>query len=1139
MEEEAAEDYHERCVQCSEVNWGVTDGGRFYCRTCHNVIERTREVVNTDVISNTRVQTISKGLRKQEKTDEGWEWYVCEGFQFVLKKQAEALEALGACPQMKDEILCNFWRRYLQKSQQAYCNRPAGEAIKVLSGCDSSTDVDSEPERPSLLHLLSFSESDGDLLTDCSFGSSTGKVSESTSVCSGSVDGSLHLMKNQKDKLRMSMPMTLSFCYMALLWLREPMTLSDLLRFVVEGHIPYLNVFQCFPEKMKLYGLDLKIFCVESWPVYEEVFNKMLQLAAFLELPRFPDITDICFLHPDMLCMKYLMEANLPDELHNWTCRVVKKIHIGETDFLTFAPGNKSTRKVKYDVLAAAVIVVVLKLLFLLDDHYEWLLSDVAEERNKNNKEDGPYFEFKKWYKVIKSSLDVEQKKLDEEKAKYLWRCEKPLFYSAKKKSKVLKRRQIVVNLQNQFGKLSGSVQPAEKPNPSSFQLNWSEENTNGSCFHGHSLKGILQEKCGLLTAMNPDYWLCTVKLCTENKRPVLVLQNDTLYSQRRPYTSEDEAWKSFLENPLTAATKAMMSINGDEDSAAALGLLYDYYKVPRERRSSTAKPEVEHPDQDHSKRNSIPNVTEQSLISTGENRVQVLKNVPFNIVLPHTPQMGMDKRGHLTTPDTTVTVSIATMPTHSIKTETQPHGFAVGIPPSVYHPEPPERVVVFDRNLNPDQFNSSTQPQNSQRRTPDSTFSETFKEGVQEVFFPAELNLRMANMNSEDYVFDSISGNNFEYTLEASKSLRQKPGDSTMTYLNKGQFYPITLKEVSSSEGIHHPISKVRSVIMVVFAEDKTREDQLRHWKYWHSRQHTAKQRCIDIADYKESFNTISNIEEIAYNAISFTWDINEEAKVFISVNCLSTDFSSQKGVKGLPLNLQIDTYSYNNRSNKPVHRAYCQIKVFCDKGAERKIRDEERKQSKRKGKCSDPSSQLNAFSEVKVPMLPSHKRTDITVFKPFMDLDTQPVLFIPDVHFANLQRGAHVLPVASEELEGESSNLKRGAYIGEEDFIATPNKMARIEEPKRVLLYVRKESEEVFDALMLKTPSLKGLMEAISDKYDVPFDKIGKIFKKCKKGILVNMDDNIVKHYSNEDTFQLQIEEVGGSYKLTLTEI
>lgn len=35
------------------------------------------------------------------------------------------------------------------------------------------------------------------------------------------------------------------------------------------------------------------------------------------------------------------------------------------------------------------------------------------------------------------------------------------------------------------------------------------------------------------------------------------------------------------------------------------------------------------------------------------------------------------------------------------------------------------------------------------------------------------------------------------------------------------------------------------------------------------------------------------------------------------------------------------------------------------------------------------------------------------------------------------------------------DSSNLKRGAYIGEEDFIASPNKMARIEEPKRGIAF------------------------------------------------------------------------------------
>ena len=65
------------------------------------------------------------------------------------------------------------------------------------------------------------------------------------------------------------------------------------------------------------------------------------------------------------------------------------------------------------------------------------------------------------------------------------------------------------------------------------------------------------------------------------SKRLVVVVPNESSFAGvRRAFTSEDEAWRSYLENPLTAATKAMMSINGDEDSANALGLLYDYYKV-------------------------------------------------------------------------------------------------------------------------------------------------------------------------------------------------------------------------------------------------------------------------------------------------------------------------------------------------------------------------------------------------------------------------------------------------------------------------------------------------------------------------------------------------------------------------------
>lgn len=35
--------------------------------------------------------------------------------------------------------------------------------------------------------------------------------------------------------------------------------------------------------------------------------------------------------------------------------------------------------------------------------------------------------------------------------------------------------------------------------------------------------------------------------------------------------------------------------------------------------------------------------------------------------------------------------------------------------------------------------------------------------------------------------------------------------------------------------------------------------------------------------ADYKESFSTIGNVEEIAYNAVTFTWNVSEDAKVRI----------------------------------------------------------------------------------------------------------------------------------------------------------------------------------------------------------------------------------------------------------------
>ncbi|KAI8483544.1 Grainyhead-like protein 2, partial [Branchiostoma belcheri] len=377
--------------------------------------------------------------------------------------------------------------------------------------------------------------------------------------------------------------------------------------------------------------------------------------------------------------------------------------------------------------------------------------------------------------------------------------------------------------------------------------------------------------------------------------------------------------------------------------------------------------------------------------------------------------------------------------------------------------------------------------------RTPDSAFSEaTFKDHQQEVF---NYNINQVNMAAAHVQRRQQP----ELLQQAIAETQIMPPPEAIN----GSVYAVTLTEAGSSPWRHHS-TKVRSVIQVVFGDGRSEEEQLKHWRYWHARQHTARQRIIDMADYKESTNVIENIDEIAHNAIAFSWDVRETGKVFISVNCLSTDFSSQKGIKGLPLNLQIDTYTDYYKGATPVHRAYVQIKVFCDKGAERKIRDEVRKISKKK-----------QSEEIK-SQIPSHKRNELAYFKPMADLKTPPVMFVPD--FIPAARAPAQIAQRSEEIVLRRQRLLTGKL---------PQPAAKIAN-KSVLLYVRKEEDDVYDALMLREPSVQGCsLPAVEEKYKVPTDKVSKVFKKSKKGILVNIDDNIIEHYCNEDTFIIELQE------------
>ncbi|XP_035491552.2 grainyhead-like protein 2 homolog isoform X1 [Scophthalmus maximus] len=632
-----------------------------------------------------------------------------------------------------------------------------------------------------------------------------------------------------------------------------------------------------------------------------------------------------------------------------------------------------------------------------------------------------------------------------------------------------------------------------------------------------------------------------------DSKRLVVVVPGEVSAPRGRAFSSEDEAWRSYLENPLTAATKAMMSINGDEDSAAALGLLYDYYKVPRERRPAAGG--VKPTDASALGPNNFGN------LEVLDHHLQALGCMPVNLSLNHgaAAQHQGSKHGAAGLlaggaggGEGKSEGGAAALALVKTEGQTSTHVSSCG---GSYPADTRDQMrMVYEQSCY--DLSLAGFLKDEQRSTPDSTYDDAVEE---------EMYHRSPSSGADD-LLSSRPADGFQYNLDASTSLRQ---GAPMAYLNRGQFYALALSEAAFSSSLRQPRGRVRvsrpsrgpddgrpssreqctmggselqrdsivqSVIMVVFEEDKCRDEQLKNWKYWHSRQHTAKQRVLDIADYKESLSTIGNVEEIAYNAVSFTWDMSEEAKVFISVNCLSTDFSSQKGVKGTPLTIQIDTFSYNSCSSRPIHRAFSQIKVFCDKGAERKLRDEEKKNLRKRTKGKNGSSGPTSAAQ----------KTDGTLFKTMRDLDSQPVLFIPDVHFGNLQRAGQVFAINTEEVDRNGSvRVKRVSCAAEDDVRPPQPKKSKVDHGRKVLLYVRKECDEVFDALMLHTPTVKGLMAAISEKYTLPVSKMAKVYQKSKKGVLVNMDDNIVQHYSNEDTFTLAIESSAGSLRVTLSEI
>ncbi|CAL4066675.1 unnamed protein product, partial [Meganyctiphanes norvegica] len=97
---------------------------------------------------------------------------------------------------------------------------------------------------------------------------------------------------------------------------------------------------------------------------------------------------------------------------------------------------------------------------------------------------------------------------------------------------------------------------------------------------------------------------------------------------------------------------------------------------------------------------------------------------------------------------------------------------------------------------------------------------------------------------------------------------------------------------------------------------------------------------------------------------------------------------------------------------------------------------------------------------------------------------------------------------------------------------------KRSRLTPPlsERLMLYVRQDGENVYTPLHLVPPNTQGLHQAIEQKYKI---SPACIYRKNKSGIIAKVDDEMLRHYCNEDVFLMEVQLRDESYEITLIEL
>ncbi|XP_028390856.1 TATA box-binding protein-associated factor RNA polymerase I subunit B-like [Dendronephthya gigantea] len=396
------------CVICNSQTFDVMDG-MYFCTQCGTQSQDVREEVH-EVDRNEPIDgklSLKKTNKRQRKVfDCGKPWFTLEGFQVVLKAQIEFLMKIGVDPAIKN-IIGQMWFTFVEKSTNAFGTRQNQNFSGVTRARDFISEdfipTDSIPRKTpkcfggesniddDALELSSEIAREDFYEDDDPTGGLFEDVDEIENIDAGSHVGSVDVHRTTVQRSRkkyydvrfMTMQHTVAFCFLSLLWIKEPICLADLIRWAVEGHFPYFDATKHFPSHMKLSQSDIMMFTRSTVPNKNNITLLARRVKTFIDLPDIPK-------HEiNIYIARFAIDLQLPACIHRYISSVVEIIDLNFESL---------SGLLNYDDLAMAYIIISLRLIYGLDDFTEHELSKLTTDVE----EDGKTY-FPTWDDVIET----------------------------------------------------------------------------------------------------------------------------------------------------------------------------------------------------------------------------------------------------------------------------------------------------------------------------------------------------------------------------------------------------------------------------------------------------------------------------------------------------------------------------------------------------------------------------------------------------------------------------------------------------------------------------------------------------------------------------------------------------------------